>query len=386
MASKVGIIGAGGHVGTALMSCLSEHPDLEVRGICRNEVTASPLRENGYDVRCGSVADPAVAEKLLGDCDAIVNCSGSSAMPAKGRVDDLAMLRSLARLRGPKRLVHFSSVAVYGTCVMAERNRFESPRPDWQYGRDKLYTERAAARIFTGEGKDSLLLRMGHVYGAGNWLSRSTLKMAEEGIRLPFGGQVPSNAIHVKNAAVAIRTALVERPPAGVYNLVDDPATSWRQVFDWNTQAVGMPPVGSLGDEESERIRRLHRRAATKGGVIGLLGELAGFGRSLPGSMISTCPAVKRTGLRFIATLGQPALEQKVVAIYLKRQAAGPSPEATSDIPPWLVCDGVPGPCLHYASELGTSDAEAVASWHARYSRPEAIATWESFAGSDFRR
>src|SRR5207249_1184909 len=121
---------------------------VQMRGICRNEVTAGPLRIEGFDIRCGSVADSETARRLLDDCEVIVNCAAASmtATARQAREQDQAILRSLCGLSGKKRLIHFSSVGVYGTCLDAGRNSFENPRPDWSYGREKLRLEQFLAR------------------------------------------------------------------------------------------------------------------------------------------------------------------------------------------------------------------------------------------------
>src|ERR1051326_8290351 len=260
---RVAIVGAGGQVGPKLLAYLADDPGMQVRGICRNEVTAGPLRIEGFDIRCGSVGDIETAQRLLGDCEVILNCAAASGTTTalQAREQDQAILRSLCSLPGKKRLVHFSSVGVYGTCLDARRNRFENPRPDWSYGREKLRLERFLAHHSRGTGHEIVVLRMGHVYGAGQWVSRQVLETARDPRRrLPFDGQRASNAVHVHNVAAAIRTLIVDWARPGTYNLCDSPPATWRQVFDWNTNAVGMTPVPGMDPDESARWLAYYRR------------------------------------------------------------------------------------------------------------------------------
>src|SRR5579863_1495849 len=129
---RAAVIGAGGQIGRTLLSRLAADPSIEVRGICRNELTAAPLRLAGFDVRCGAVSDGEGARKLLGDCDVVINCSATNALPGTARRDGRAVVDGVLGVRGPRRLIHFSSVAVYGTCI-TDKNRFDDPSPDYPF-------------------------------------------------------------------------------------------------------------------------------------------------------------------------------------------------------------------------------------------------------------
>ena len=173
---KVALVGAGGQVGPYLLEYLSEDPQLSLLGICRNAVTAGPLRLAGFKIECGEIADPAVAADLLGDCDVVANlAAGSGTSLAEARAQDQAVLRSLVRLSGRKKIIHFSSVGVYGTCLVEGRNTFQRPRPDWSYGKDKLRLEHYLRGLMRYSRHSVVTLRLGHVYGVSQWVSRWVL-------------------------------------------------------------------------------------------------------------------------------------------------------------------------------------------------------------------
>ncbi len=375
----VGIVGAGGQVGPALLSSLADGPHLRVFGVCRNEISAGPLRAEGHDVRCGSVTDPATATELLGDVDVIVNCSATSGTPAAKSVAERGMLSALAGLPGGKRLIHFSSVAVYGSCIDARRNLFERPHPDQPYGRHKLDLEHHLWRCLRAGAHEAVILRLGHVYGAGQWLSRFALDAARDPrFRLPFDGRLPSNAVHAANVSAAIRKLILDWPRPGTYNLLDAPATSWREVFDWNTNAVGAGRVPAMSEDESGRVAAHHRRQAAIPLRARLASEIAAWVRTLPGSFMAACPAVKTLGILALATSRLERLERQLLKGYKRRAArAGGAAAPLPALESWLLSDGAPGEQLAYHGDIPPGAATAVAAWHRRYAEPDAILTWD---------
>jgi len=377
---RVGIVGAGGQVGPTLLSYLSGDPRIQVFGICRNEISAGPLRMEGHDIRCGSVTDPTTAADLLGDCDVIVNCSATSGTPARKSVAERSMLRALCGLPGRKRLIHFSSVAAYGGCIDARHNTFAHPRPDQPYGRHKLDLERYLWRRLRASAHEAVVLRLGHVYGAGQWLSRFVLDAARDPrFRLPCDGRLPSNAVHVRNVGAALRGLILEWPQAGTYNLFDAPATTWRHVFDWNTNAVGVLPVAAMGDEESEWVAAHYRRQATRPLGARLASEVGSWVRTLPGSFISACPAAKTLGILTLAALRQEWLERRLLKRHKVRAAkVGAAAAVIPVLDSWLLSEGAPGPQLAYRGEIDVDDATAVAAWYRRYAEPDSILNWDA--------
>ncbi len=371
-AMRVAVVGAGGHIGRTLLARLSSEPLVAARGICRNELTAAPLRVAGFDVRCGAVSVPSEAQKLLGDCEVVVNCASATALPGTARHEERGIVDGLVAVRGPRRLIHFSSVAVYGTCI-GDGTRFEHPRPDYPFGRDKLNLERYLRRKARSSSfAEVVVLRMGHVYGAEQWVSRFVFDQVERpGWRLPFDGRGASNAIHVKNVAAAVRT-LVLGTGGGTFNLFDSPQSTWRQVFDWNTSAIGAAPVPGLDDAESERVRAHFSRIA-RAPALQLAREVAAWGKSLPLSLAASSQQVRNCVLSLMSTLQSPRLEARVYKRYIGGHlAARPAPLAVEQ--PWALSREAPGPCVDYSPELTAEDARAVARWHDGYSSPDALA------------
>ncbi len=368
---RVAVLGAGGQIGSHLVARLQREGDVQAWGICRNEVTAAPLRLQGLEVRLGSVTDLAGRGQLLGDADLVINCTAAGGMPAQARIANEALLAAILAAPGNRRIVHFSSVAVYGSCIAAVRNTFARPRPDSVYGIDKLRLERDLRRR---AGRHSVVvLRMGHVYGAGQWLSRFVLGALHDPARLlPFDGRLPANAVHVRNVASAIVRLIMDWQP-GTYNVFDQPNAAWREVFDWHSQALGMPALLAMDEGTSARYCVLHRRRARQG----LSGRaLVAGGQWLRGSRggLLSQPEVKQFGISLLARYRMLGLERRML---LRATRSGTPPPATVMPEPYLFCEGAPGPQLQYTAERNEADARAVAAWYRRYSDPECLLDWE---------
>jgi nucleoside-diphosphate-sugar epimerase len=373
-ALRVAVIGAGGQIGQTLLGRLASEPTIDVRGICRNELTAAPLRLKGFDIRCGAVSDASAAQKLLGDCDVLVNCASATALPGTARTEERGIVRGLLSVRGPRRLIHFSSLAVYGTCITAKA-RFEHPQPDYPYGREKLNLEtylRATAARSHVRAREIVILRMGHVYGAEQWVSRFVFDhMQKAGWRLPFDGRHASNAIHVKNVASAVRTLALEHQ-TGVFNLFDSPQSTWRDVFDWNTKAVGAPRVPGLDDAASEKLRQHFGRIA-EAPALELLRQVTAWGKSLPMSLASSSQQVRFVVMGLLAAVQSPKLEAHVSKRFVAGQLAGRSAPLLVE-QPWIFSQQAPGPCVEFPAEVTADDARDVARWRDGYASPDALA------------
>ena len=368
----VGIIGAGGQIGRTLLSRFAGAPGVLARGICRNELTAAPLRLAGFDVRCGAVSDPDAAEELLDGCDVVVNCAAATALPGTARREERAIVRGLLSVKGIRRLIHFSSVAVYGTCITT-KNRYSHPRPDYPFGRDKLnleqYLRREASRSSL---RELVVLRMGHVYGAQQWLSRYIFdELKGGGWRLPFGGRTTSNAIHVKNVASAVRTLALGRQ-VGTFNLFDWPQSTWREVCDWNTSAIGAPRIPDL-DEAASEVLREHFARISRAPAQQLVREIAAWGKSLPLALASSSQQVRFVVMTLMASLQSPTLEAHAVKRFFGGHAAGRARQGIVEAP-WIFSQPAPGPCVDYTREVTADDSRAVAEWHEGYSSPDALA------------
>ncbi len=373
--NAVAIVGAGGQIGAHLLAHFRV-AGVPAWGICRNEITAAPLRLRGFEVRSGSITDAAARDRLFGDADVIVNCAAATGMPAQARVANDALLEALLAATGGRRILHFSSVAVYGSCIQDGRNTFAQPRPDAVYGIDKLRLERDLHRKSRRTKHSITILRLGHVYGAGQWLSRFVLgALVQPQRRLPFDGQRPSNAVHVKHVAAAVGQAVAGWQP-GTRNVFDLPSSTWRDLFDWHSHAVGLHLVSPMSAELSEHYAALHRRQAARGLSGRAFADVRQWLRGSPRALISM-PGMKQFGVALLSRYRLLSLERRMLLLESRSKS---STRGASVPEPYLFCDAAPGPQVEYEAARSGADATALAAWYRAYSDPESLLDWQRVA------
>ena len=261
---RVAITGAAGRVGSALVESLGASGEYDVVAIVRNDLAAKTLGPVKAQIRIGSVTDAESSRSVLAGCDAVINCALPKGWPRGARQEGDAILRNIASAPSVRTVVHFSSVAVYGSCVDPRKNSFERPRPNTEYGIEKLRSEKVAARLFTERGIRHYIVRLGHVYGPSQQLSFDVLsRTSDPSFALPFGGDIPSNAVSICAVVRAIRGMLEGTQPTGVRNLVDTPQSSWREIYDYHTEMLGRPATQSLTDAESRAAQSRYFKEAS---------------------------------------------------------------------------------------------------------------------------
>jgi nucleoside-diphosphate-sugar epimerase len=353
---RIGITGATGQVGSRLLRFLHAG-GLRVVGVVRNPLGAALCHAAApeCEIRIGPLTPRAGELHVLDDCDVIINCAleSSGGLPRHAYTRNRQLVDGLVKARSLKWLVHFSTVAVYGELIgeWSDEDRSRRwPRPTSEYGRSKLYVERYAARQARARGIGYTALRLGHVYGAGIARSREIVELARDPrFRLPFGGRLASNAIHRDELAAAVLALLREGPRHSIYG-VAEPVHTWRDVFDWHTGRLGIPPVPPMSEDESAAQ---HSASADRS----VTRDALRWFRRLPIKSLVRSPATFDFALRVLANT--PDSITKHVSEFNRRtgarthidRAAGAD---ASLLPPVYLSAGMPGPFLDLPSTPAT--------------------------------
>ena len=146
--------------------------------------------------------------------------------------------------RGPRRLVHLSSLAAVGPMPMATACAEDvSPRPVSPYGWSKLQGEAAVLGV-----RDRLhvtVLRPPVVYGPrdrgvlefARWVGRGLLPM-------PAGPSRTLSLCYVQDLVTALLTAGEAKVPSGeIFHVAGEGAFTWEQVGDALGEALGVHPT-----------------------------------------------------------------------------------------------------------------------------------------------
>lgn len=239
---RVLVLGGSGYVGSRLCALLRDSGwATPVCGSSRSAVAG--VESVRVDTR-----DAAAVRQALQGIDAVVNCvaGNASAIGEGARV-----LTEGALAAGCRRLVHLSSMSVYGA---VEGRVDESVATDgslgW-YGQAKCEAE-AHVAAFAAQGGSAVVLRPGCVAGPGSdlWVGRiGRLLQARRLGDLGIAGDGWSNLVHVEDVCQAVLAALHgadAAPGVRTYNLAAPDSPRWNEYFVDLALAIGATPVRRL--------------------------------------------------------------------------------------------------------------------------------------------
>lgn len=364
---RVAVLGANGQIGAALCAELASRPNVQCVAVVRNGVAAAVVKALAgatIEIRLGSVANPDHARGLVGDCSVVVNCAYPSAGGVVvSRRANRDLFDGVRRAAPGAVFIHLSSVAVYGLAGA----RGDRLGPDSSYGRDKLWHERyLQARVPSDR---LLIVRLGHVYGPNTPISRFVVDChLDATFRLPVAEASPSNALSLRCCVAALADACFGQP-GGVYDFVDQPNTTWRELFDFHAAACGVEPVKSMVTSTGPLVDH-----ATIG--HGIRSTMRSTIESLSLGTIAANDAL-RSAINTLLGAAPPQLEAMIRRSYRRRVvqrqlSALRTERQPSRAPAWLYFPPVSGPTLPTASDsdAASRDHQALAEWCRRILDP----------------
>ncbi len=271
------VTGAGGFVGRTLCRLLVAQ-GVRVRALVRS--AGSPVPP-GCEARVlGDLADPAGCDwdgALDGGLDTVFHLAAIAHAPLAATIDQVnreasGALAEAAFRRG-LRLVHTSTIKVYGDQAEGRLDEHTPMRPDDAYGRSKLEGEQRIAEVAQRLGGDWIGLRPPIVFGPGDAGNFARLvKLGCSGLPLPLGA-VGNRRSMIHGEALGDALLAAARLPQGTgrcYGVAGGPAWSTADWLRSIAHAAGRPsrlwpcPPGLL------------RAAAGLAGASGLARRLLG--------------------------------------------------------------------------------------------------------------
>ena len=250
-AGTVLITGATGAVGPAVVAAALAS-GLRVRTLSRHPAggSAGPVEHIAGDLR-----DATVRRRALDGVDGVLHLAAvlhlvDPRAQRKAAYEDVnahatGALADDARDAGVRRLVLFSTIAVYGKSAPVSADESTTPSPDSPYAQSKLDAERVVLGTINRDGQPlGVVLRLAAVYGPrlkGNYLSM--LKHLAAGRSLPL---LPGDNLRtlVFDADVAAAALLALRAPAAagcVFNVTDGTTHTLRAITASMCAALGRP-------------------------------------------------------------------------------------------------------------------------------------------------
>jgi nucleoside-diphosphate-sugar epimerase len=201
------------------------------------------------------VRDAAGVRAALDGMQAVVHCAVGGRSTT---VDGTGVLLGAARARGLRRVVHLSSIAVYGQASGAVRETAPLvPAAGRGYPHWKAAAE-ARCQQAKRDGLDVVVLRPAIVYGPGSrqWLVRPARRLlGGDWGALGALGEGICNAVHVRDVAASCLAAL--RAPTGAageaFNISGPETITWNGWHARLAAALGCPPPRELSARDWRR-------------------------------------------------------------------------------------------------------------------------------------
>ncbi|MBI4633162.1 MAG: NAD-dependent epimerase/dehydratase family protein [Deltaproteobacteria bacterium] len=256
---RILITGATGAVGPRVVRSFLD-AGCKVRTLSLDAPQAGTMAD-GLDVRIGDITDQQAVQAAMGDVDGVVHLAAllhildppPEMQKEYERINvggTQTVVDAAIQLR-VKRVVLFSTIAVYGHTgggVIAEET---PPRPDTFYAGTKLAAERIVLGARRADGKPlGAVLRLAAVYGArikGNY--QRLFQALARGMFVPLGdGRNRRTVVYDRDVAEAA-TLVMSHPSAGgrIYNVSDGYYHTMAEIIGAMCHALGRrPPPFSL--------------------------------------------------------------------------------------------------------------------------------------------
>ena len=240
---KICVTGANGFVGSNLCKTLIEKGH-QVIGLARNTSNLEFIDNlSELEVCTGDLTDPNSLKQAFDGVSIVYHVAGHASDWGKWQKFQAVNIHGVRNVMecaiscGVKRVVHISSVSVYGFpgAMDIKEDRSWILRPDDPYVTSKQKGEEIALG-FNGNGIEVTVLRPAGLYGPNDRTTSLNLLPEIARRRLPYidGGKYVMGPIYIDNfVRAAILAGEKGSAPGQAYNIVDDGKTTWRQYIEW---------------------------------------------------------------------------------------------------------------------------------------------------------
>ena len=320
---KILVTGATGFIGGRLVERLVSEFGADVRVLLRN--FTSGFRIARYPIRMiyGDVTRPDDVARAVADCDYVIHCaygnSGSSQLKRQINVDGTRNVLEAARQAGNKRVVHVSTVQVYGVLGdgVFDENTPRKYAGD-AYSDSKLDAENLATDFAATHGLPLCIIEPTVVYGpfATTWSSAILESMKTTRQILVDGGDGLCNAVYVDDLVSAIVLATVRNEAVGERFLISgNQPVRWGDYFGSFEKMLGEPATINMSIAEADAASA--KRSIPKRHMFGETIRILRHDRTTRKRLTSTVEGqfLYRTLARMISKPAMQALKQRAIPV-----------------------------------------------------------------------
>ena len=254
------VTGGTGAIGGRLVEKLVLEHRARVRVLVRNFMRASRLARFPLEMVAGDLADREAINKAVRGCEVVFHCAydfeGNPERQKKSGIDGTRYLCEAALESQVARLVHVSSVAVYGPTLdgdLDEKSPWrKAPNTYWQV---KAATERLVLEMCRGRQLPGIVLQPTLVYGPySGWTMNPVQELKTGIVPLVDGGGGYCNAVYLDDVVDALILAATRAGVTGESFLIsgEQPIT-WKEFYAAHEAVLGVQATASFTEDELRR-------------------------------------------------------------------------------------------------------------------------------------
>ena len=236
------VTGAGGFIGGRAVEILHASGRARVRAIVRRWSTAARIGRLPVEIVRADVTDPTSLAQSFAGASAVLHCARAD---GRVNVEGTRGVLEAAQRAGVRRVVHLSTIEVYGVTSGNITEAMQMRATGREYGDSKMAAE-AVCLEAASRGQEVVILRPTVVYGP-----YSDLWTVEFAQRFRTGPFLPEsdcrgvcNLVYVDDVVGAMIRAMIAEGVAGqAFNVNGPDHVTWNDYFNALNAALGNPPL-----------------------------------------------------------------------------------------------------------------------------------------------
>jgi nucleoside-diphosphate-sugar epimerase len=292
---RIFVTGGSGFVGGRLIERLATECRVTIRALVQNWSRASRIARFPVELVRSDVTDAQTVASLVAGCDVIFHCAygnaGSAARQREVNIEGTRNILNAARAHGVRRLVHLSTILVYGETPDGEIDE-SAPRrylgltyPDSKLDAERLVLEHARAHQLP-----ATILQPAEVYGpyASVWTENVLKALKTSRQILIDGGDGFCSPVYIDDLITAMLLAATKPDAIGeTFLIAAARPVTWKEFYGRFENMLGLTATLGMTAAEAERY----------------------YYRSLANSRLSS---IFREGLRLVRN--EPAVRERLLS------------------------------------------------------------------------
>jgi nucleoside-diphosphate-sugar epimerase len=262
------VTGGTGFIGGRLVERLVLEGKARVRVLVRNYGRACQLGRLPVELVRGDIVEPADVRRAVIGCDTVFHCAygntGSAELQRQVNVQGTQHILEAALQQGIRRVVHVSTVAVYGPGVDGDLDETAPRRHSGHVYADSKLDAETIALQYARRGLPVCVVQPTVVYGpfAPVWTIEILRQLRTGRVILVDGGTGLANVVYVDDVVSALLRAAVTEAAVGETFLISGEPVPWREFFGRYERMLGIQATVTMStaDTLAYSRRQLARR------------------------------------------------------------------------------------------------------------------------------